>query len=67
MQGPNPRFEESAKAAKKDGFRVHLVTRKLGTTMIGTTEAAGASGIFILSKDCDQHDPTTRRPTTSLR
>jgi hypothetical protein len=64
---PNPPFEESTKAAKKDRFRVPLVTRKLGTTMIRTTEAADVSGIFILSEDCDQHDPATRRPTTSLR
>ncbi len=32
-------------------------------TMIRTAEAAGASGIFMLSPDCDPYDPATVRAT----
>jgi TrmH family RNA methyltransferase len=32
-------------------------------TIIRTTEAAGATGIFILNRDCDPYDPATVRAT----
>jgi len=32
-------------------------------TIIRTAEAAGSSGIFVLSPDCDPYDPTTVRAT----
>ena len=32
-------------------------------TIIGTAEAAGVTGIFILNSDCDPYDPATVRAT----